>query len=180
MLYEVQLWLNLFSPPVHCVYVCVCLGYRRCGCGRLKLSTHRDVQQLANKDEFCCVWQRFSVHYFPLCPARIPDLSSCLSCKDTLSGPDSSSHAHAHSTHSSHTLHLCSSPLPLTVLHMWGTYVGICLTTTQHNSQHARPLQFSHLSSGVKSVFLFFSPSSNFVEFSHMSAVTLIFYSKRL
>ena len=106
-------------------------GYRGRGSGSLELSTHRAMQQLANKDEFCCVWQRFSVHYFPLCPARIPDLSSCLSCKDTLSGPDSSSHAHTytHSAHGSYTLHLCSHP-PLAVLHMWGTYVVICLTTT--------------------------------------------------
>lgn len=128
MLHHVQLWPNLFSPPVPCC-VCVYLRYGGRVGGRLELSTHRAMQQLANKDEFCFVWQRFSVHYFPLCPARIPDLSSCLSCKDTLSGPDSSSHAHTHSTHGSYTLHLRSHP-PLTVLHMWGAYVVICLTTT--------------------------------------------------
>lgn len=90
------------------------------------------MQQLANKDEFCCVWQRFSVHYFPLCPARIPDLSSCLSCKDTLSGPDSSSYAHTqtHTVHIAYTHFTCVPPSTLAVLHMWGTYVVICLTTT--------------------------------------------------
>lgn len=114
--------LNLF-PPLHLVYVYVvyvclrvCLGgHRGCGCGRLELSTHTDMQQLANKDEFCCVWQRFSVHYFPLCPARIPDLSSCLSCKDTLSGPDSSSHArtHTHQHTPAHTVRIANTHIPL-------------------------------------------------------------------
>lgn len=120
--------------------VCTCLGYRGRGGGKLELSTHRDVQQLANKDEFCCVWQRFSVHYFPLCPARIPDLSSCLSCKDTLSGPDSSSHAHT----CAHTRHawLIHTPLALTPPAHRPTYVGnICsdlshYQSTQHNSLH--------------------------------------------
>lgn len=107
-------------------------------CGMLKLSAHRAMQQLANKDEFCFVWQRFSVHYFPLCPARIPALSSCLSCKDTLSGPDSSSPAHtvrmahAHFTCAHTPPHHTHSP----------TYVGnICSDLShyhavQHNSSH--------------------------------------------
>lgn len=84
-----------------CSTTCTVLQYPVCVCvcvlvlQRVWLQqTHTDMQQLANKDEFCCAWQRFSVHYFPLYPACIPDLSSCLSCKDTLSGPDSSSHAH--------------------------------------------------------------------------------------
>lgn len=85
-----------------CSRTCTVLQYPVSGCvcvlvlqrGVAATNTHTDMQQLANKDEFCCAWQRFSVHYFPLYPACIPDLSSCLSCKDTLSGPDSSSHAH--------------------------------------------------------------------------------------
>lgn len=36
---------------------------------------------------------------------------------------------HTHSTHGSYTLHLRSHP-PFSVLHMWGTYVVICLTST--------------------------------------------------
>lgn len=136
MLRRLQLWPNLFSPPVPCC-VCLHLGYRGCGDGMLELSTHRAVQQLANKDEFCCVWQRFSVHYFPLCPARVPALSSCLSCKDTLSGPDSSSHAHtcAHfSAHGSYTLHLRSH----TPTHS-RTYVrNICSDLSHyHSAQHS-------------------------------------------
>lgn len=118
------------SEPVLSCTLCVFVwGMEGVAVAGWSCPQHTDMQQLANKDEFCCVWQRFSVHYFPLCPARIPDLSSCLSCKDTLSGPDSSSHAHTHSMHGSYTLHLPSHP-PLTVLHMWGTYVVICLTTT--------------------------------------------------
>lgn len=46
-----------------------------------------------------------------------------------LTAPPMHTHAHAHSTHGSYTLHLSSHP-PLTDLHMWGTYVVICLTTT--------------------------------------------------
>ncbi len=46
-----------------------------------------------------------------------------------LTAPPMHTHAHTHSTHGSYTLHLRSHP-PLTVLHMWGAYVVICLTTT--------------------------------------------------
>lgn len=67
---------------------------------------------------------------------------------------------------------------PLTLLHMWGTYVVICLTTTPFSTTlHtllSHPLQYSHLSSFVKSVFPFFCPSPNLVETSHMSAVMLL------
>lgn len=96
------------SPATVCLCLCVCVGYQGCVSGMLELSTHSVVQQLANKDEFCCVWQRFSVHYFPLCPARVPDLSSCLSCKDTLSGPDSSSNTHTHTHSSTYVENICS------------------------------------------------------------------------
>lgn len=148
------------------------------GCGMLKLSAHRAMQQLANKDEFCFVWQRFSVHYFPLCPARIPALSSCLSCKDTLSGPDSSSPAHTVRMAHAHFTCVHTPHPPLTLLHMWGTYVVICLTTTPFSTTPhtllSHPLQYSHRSSFVKSVFPFFCPSPNLVETSHMSAVMLL------
>lgn len=91
-----------------CVWLtCACVCSRGRGGDRLPLYTIGAVQQLANKDGFCSVWQRFAVHYFPLCPARIPDLSSCSSCKDTLSGPDSSSHARTHAVRMPHT-HLSS------------------------------------------------------------------------
>lgn len=99
--FHIQLQQNLYCPPVPSLCVCLRVSVTE---GVAATNTHADMQQLANKDEFCCAWQQFSVHYFPLYPACIPDLSSCLSCKDTLSGPDSSSHAHttcmAH-THSS-------------------------------------------------------------------------------
>lgn len=132
--------------PLYLVYVC--LGFRGRGGGMLELSTHRAMQQLANKDEFCCVWQRFSVHYFPLCPARIPALSSCLSCKDTLSGPDSSSHAHTQEC-----AWFIHTSLVLKLLHMWGTYVVICLTTTP-------------LSTSLRTLRSFLIPSSSLI--SHL------------
>ena len=120
--------------------VCVCFGYRGCVGGMLELSTHRAMQHLANKDEFCCVWQQFSVHYFPLCPARIPDLSSCLSCKDTLSGPDSSSHTHA-CTHTRYAWLIHTSLVPTPTTHSPTYVVNICsdlshYDSTQHNSFH--------------------------------------------
>lgn len=124
-----------------CVLVFRGGGYRGRGCGMLKLSTHRAMQQLANKDEFCFVWQRFSVHYFPLCPVRIPALSSCLSCKDTLSGPDSSSPAHTHSVCMAHAHFTCAHTPPPPHTHT-PAYVGnICSDLShyhsiQHNSSH--------------------------------------------
>lgn len=135
-----------FHPCTLCVCVCVCARGGKgwecpegCGSGRLELSTHThthtDMQQLANKDEFCCVWQRFSRHYFPLCPVRIPDLSSCLSCKDTLSGSDSSSRARTHLPNT----HTRSGRLPLTVVHMWGTYAAICLTSAAPRAASCTP-----------------------------------------
>lgn len=58
------------------------------------------------------------------------------------------------------------------------TYVGnicsdLCVSTTPHTLL-SHPLQYSHLSSFVKSVFPFFCPSPNLVETSHMSAVMLL------
>lgn len=77
------------------------------GTGTIWLSTQA-MQQLANKDEFSCVWQRLTVHYFLLCPVRIPDLSSCLTCKDTLPAPDSSSHGPRLHTHTHKHSQNCS------------------------------------------------------------------------
>lgn len=112
----------VLPPP----YLTVCLGYKGRVSGELGLSTHRAMQQLANKDEFCCAWQRCFVHYFPLCPARIPDLSSCLSCKDTLSGPDSSSHAHAQYAWLIHTSLALTPPI------LSPTYVGNICSDLSH------------------------------------------------
>lgn len=155
--FDIQLQQDLYCPPVPSLCVCLCVSVTE---GVAATNTHTDMQQLANKDEFCCAWQRFSVHYFPLYPACIPDLSSCLSCKDTLSGPDSS--FHAHTACMAHTHSGCvQAPLPLTVLHMQGAYVAIYLTSTPSCTALSTlclspPLLFSHFSSGGKSVFLFF------------------------
>lgn len=114
------------SLLLYCVCVCVIEGVAVSG---WSCPQHTDMQQLANKDEFCCVWQRFSVHYFPLCPARIPDLSSCLSCKDTLSGPDSSSHAHTQYAWLIHTSLALAPPTHSP------TYVGnICSDLSHYHS----------------------------------------------
>lgn len=84
-----------------------------------------------------------------------------------------------------HTLTICMDHTHSTCAHS-PTYVGnICSDlshshSTQHNSLHTAQLShllsLSHLSSGVKSVFLFFCPPLNLLQSSHMSAVALHFY----
>lgn len=87
---------------------------------------------------------------------------------------------HTHTVHVAHTHSTCSqAPLPLTVLHMWGTYVVICLTTTPLSTTLHTLCGFllpcssliSHLVSNHSS--LFFCPSPHSAHFSHMSAVAL-------
>lgn len=122
MFCSVQLWWNLFSR--HCVFVfgvclCVCVGYQGCVSGMLELSTHTVS---------CSSWQikmnsvvfgsgsPFIIFHF----AQRASQTSAAAChvKTLYQGPTAPpTHTHTH-----------------TVLHMWRTYVVICLTTTPRST----------------------------------------------
>lgn len=130
MLHHVQLWPNLFSPTVPCVCAPVwgIEGVVVAGWSCPHTETCSSWQIKMNSVVFGS-GSPFIIFHF----AQRASQTSAAACHvktlyQALTAPPMHTHAHTHSTHGSYTLHLRSHP-PLTVLHMWRTYVVICLTT---------------------------------------------------